>query len=357
MRIADLDTPAVVVDLDIFERNLKRVADYAASHKLRLRPHAKTHKSPDVARMQLALGAAGLTVAKVGEAEVMSAALVQPELDLLVAFPLFGALKINRLRAVAERCQVTVALDSLEAARQLEGTGVAVLVEVDAGLGRVGVTPEDALELARQVERIPGVRFRGVTFYPGHIKHPDAANIAKLSDDVGGMVTRFRAAGMPCEIVSGGSTPTLFHSHEVEGLNEIRPGTYVFNDLNTVASGACALEECAASVLLTVVSLPRAGTAIVDGGSKTFSSDRLSGSDGVTFGRIVEAPGTRFHKMNEEHGFLGTAESERRLELGEKVRVIPNHVCVVMNLHEFVYGVRGETVEKIWKVEARGRLQ
>ncbi len=355
MTVADLDTPAVVVDLDIFERNLKRVADYAALHNLRLRPHTKTHKSPEVARMQLALGAAGLTVAKVGEAEVMSAAL--PPCDLLVAFPIFGAPKVKRLRAVAEHSSVTVALDSLEAARQLEGTGAAVLVEVDVGLGRVGVTPEEALDLARQVARISGLRFRGITFYPGHIKHPDEASIAKLSQDVGGMLARFHQAGMPCEIVSGGSTPTLFHSHQVEGLNEIRPGTYVFNDLNTISSGACTLEECAASVLVTVVSTARERTAIVDGGSKTFSSDWLSGAEGVTFGRVMEAPGTRFHKMNEEHGFLDTEKSERPLQLGEKLRIIPNHVCVVMNLHELIYGVRGETVEKIWKVEARGRLQ
>ncbi len=355
MTIADLDTPALIVDLDIFEQNLKRVVNYAAEHKLRLRPHTKTHKSPEVARMQLALGAAGLTVAKVGEAEVMSAAL--PQVDLLIAFPLFGETKIKRLRAVAERAQVTVAIDSLEAARQLAGTGSAVLIELDVGLGRVGVTVEEALVLAREVTRVPGLRFRGLTFYPGHIKQPDQAAIARLSRDIGTAVEQFRLAGMPCEIVSGGSTPTLFHSHEVEGLNEIRPGTYVYNDLNTIASGACTLEQCAASVLVTVVSTPRAGTAIVDGGSKTFSSDRLNGADGVTFGRIVKVPGTRFHKMNEEHGFLDTTNSERDLQLGERLLVIPNHICVVMNLHEQVYGVRGETVEKVWKVEARGRLQ
>lgn len=355
MTIADLDTPALIVDLDIFEQNLKRVADYAAEHRLRLRPHTKTHKSPEVARMQLALGAAGLTVAKVGEAEVMSEAL--PPVDLLVAFPIFGAAKVKRLRAVAQRSPVTVALDSLEAAKQLEGTGSAVLVEMDVGLGRVGVTAEEALALAREVARIPGLRFRGLTFYPGHIKQQDEAAIAKLSHFVGAAVEQFRKAGMPCEIVSGGSTPALFYSHKVEGLNEIRPGTYVYNDLNTLASGACTLEDCAASVLVTVVSTPRAGTAIVDGGSKTFSSDRLNGSDGVTFGRVVEVPGTRFHKMNEEHGFLDTTNSERALQLGERLHVIPNHICVVMNLHEQVYGVRGETVERVWKVEARGRLQ
>ena len=355
MTIADLDTPAMLVDLDIFENNLKRVADYAALHKLRLRPHTKTHKSPEVAKLQLALGASGLTVAKVGEAEVMVAAL--PPVDLLVAFPIFGEAKVKRLREVARRSAVTVALDSLEAARQLEGMGVAVLVEVDVGLGRVGVTPAEALDLAREIGRIPGLRFRGITFYPGHIKTADEPAIRKLSDDVSRMVTQFRQACMPPELVCGGSTPALFHSHEVEGLNEIRPGTYVYNDLNTVASGACTLNECAASVLVTVISTPRAHTAIIDGGSKTFSSDRLNGSAGVTFGRLMEAPGTSFHKMNEEHGFLDIANSERELRLGERVRVIPNHVCVAMNLHETVYGVRGETVERVWKVEARGRLQ
>ncbi len=355
MTFAELDTPAMLVDLDIFERNLRHVADYAASHNLRLRPHTKTHKSTEVARMQLELGAAGLTVAKVGEAEVMSAAI--PEADLLVAFPLFGKPKIERLRAIARHTPVTVALDSLEAARQLEGLGVSVLVEVDAGLGRVGVPTHQALELAREVARVPGVRFRGLTFYPGHIKHPEPALIAKLSEEIGGLVSSFRRNGMAPEIVSGGSTPALFYSHQVEGLTEIRPGTYVYNDLNTIASGACTLEDCAASVLVTVVSTPREGAAVIDGGSKTFSSDRFSGSGDVTFGRVMEAPGTRFHKMNEEHGFLDVTQAERSFHLGQKLRVIPNHVCVAMNLHEKVYGVRGDTVERVWTVEARGRLQ
>jgi len=355
MTIADLDTPAMLVDLDIFERNLKHVAGYAAGHGLRLRPHTKTHKSPEVARLQMELGAAGLTVAKVGEAEVMVEAL--PPMDLLVAFPIFGERKVARLREIARRTPVTVALDSLEAARQLEGLGVSVLVEVDVGLGRVGVQPCDALDLARAIGQVAGVRFRGLTFYPGHIKQHDPEGIKKLSDDVGRMVAGFRRAGFAPELVSGGSTPALFHSHEIEGLNEVRPGTYVYNDLNTIVSGACTLEDCAASVLVTVVSTPRAGAAIIDGGSKTFSSDRLSGSEAPSFGQVAESSGARFYKMNEEHGFLDIAEAGRGLHLGERLRVIPNHVCVAMNLHEQVYGVRGDTVERVWKVEARGRLQ
>jgi D-serine deaminase-like pyridoxal phosphate-dependent protein len=350
MKITELDTPALLIDLDIHERNLTRVADYAKQHNLRLRPHTKTHKSPEVARRQLDLGAVGLTVAKIGEAEVLMEKL--PPTDLLVAFPIFGARKVERLKALAAKTQVTVAIDSLEAAKQLEGIDVGILIELDVGLGRVGVTVAEALELARKVPR-----FRGITFYPGHIKDQNPDDLARLSKDVASAVDAFRRAGLAPEIVSGGSTPLLFHSHQVEGLNEIRPGTYVFNDMNTIAGGACTLADCAGSILVTVISTPRANTAIIDGGSKTFSSDRLNGSTDVTFGRVTEAPGTRFHKMNEEHGFLDTAKSEKEFKAGERLRIIPNHICVAVNLHETVYGVRGGEVERSWKVEGRGKLQ
>jgi D-serine deaminase-like pyridoxal phosphate-dependent protein len=148
----------------------------------------------------------------------------------------------------------------------------------------------------------------------------------------------------------------LFRSHEVEGLNEIRPGTYVFNDMNTVASGACSLADCAASILTTVVSTARPGHMVIDGGSKTFSSDRLSSGE-PGFGRLVEAPGALFHKMNEEHGFVDLTRAERNFSVGDKVRMIPNHICVAVNLHEVCYGIRGGEVETCWNVEARGRLQ
>ncbi len=355
MTVDELDTPAIVVDLDIFESNLSRVADYARTHKLRLRPHTKTHKSSEVARKQLDLGASGLTVAKVGEAEVLVPQL--PPVDLLIAFPIFGAKKIIRLKKIAEMTPVTVSIDSLAAAEQLRGTGVSALVEIDVGLGRVGVTAGEAVEFAQAIQRISGLAFRGVAFYPGHVKNNDPEPILELSKLLAKTIADFHHAGIDPEIVSGGSTPLLYHSHEVEGLNEIRPGTYVYNDLNTIASGACTLEDCAASVLVTVVSTPRSGTMIVDGGSKTFSSDRLSGSADVTFGRIIEAPDARFHKMNEEHGFIDITSADRKFENGEKVRIIPNHVCVAMNLHETVYGIRNGRVEREWKVEARGKLQ
>ncbi|MDQ6701333.1 MAG: alanine racemase [Acidobacteriota bacterium] len=363
MQVSELDTPALLVDLDIMERNLRRVAGYAAEHNLRLRPHTKTHKYPEIARRQLSLGAAGLTVAKVGEAEVM---LDSGTSDLLVAYPVIGSSKLERLMKVARHTKVTVALDSAAAAQQLSvaakaaGVEAGVLVEVDAGLGRVGVTPDEALDLARAVLKMPGLRFRGIAFYPGHIKDPegsDAAELPKLSALTERMLADFEAAGLKAEIVSGGSTPALFHSHRIAGLNEIRPGTYVFNDLNTVRSGGCTLDDCAAAILVAVISKPREGSLFIDGGSKTFSSDRSSAAGRETFGRIVEAPGCEFYRMNEEHGFVDTHADGRQFSIGDKLRIIPNHVCVAVNLHETVYGIRGEKVEKTWKVAGRGKLQ
>ena len=372
MHISEVETPALLVDLDILDRNLVRVADYARRHGLRLRPHTKTHKSIRLARRQLELGAAGLTVAKVGEAEVMLGA--EPA-DLLVAFPVIGSAKLERLMAVARRARVTVALDSMEAARPLSGAAraaqveIGVLAETDVGLGRMGVDPgAPLLALAESIARLPGLSFDGIAFYPGHIKDlADAGRraLGRLSELVAAIRADFHRAGIAVKIVSGGSTPTLFHSHEIEGLNEIRPGTYVFNDLNTVCAGACELEDCAAAVLATVVSTARPGQMIVDGGSKTFSSDRLANSSEPSFGHILEAPAARFHKMNEEHGFVdltgvagaGVVGADREFHVGDRVRVIPNHICVAMNLHERVYGVRGDRVEEVWKVDARGKLQ
>ncbi len=209
MQIEDLDTPALVVDLDIMERNLRRVADYCAQYDLRLRPHTKTHKSIFLARQQLALGAAGLTVAKVGEAEVMLGA--NPP-DLLVAFPVVGEPKLRRLTAVAQHTQVTVALDSVTAATHLSAAAVVarveigVLIEIDAGLGRVGVAPPEAIDLARVIAKLPHVRLRGFTFYPGHLRQAgDEAKLRQLSDSVASVREAFRHAGLTPEIVSGGS--------------------------------------------------------------------------------------------------------------------------------------------------------
>lgn len=355
MNSHDLDTPALLIDLDVMERNLQRVAEYAGRHKLNLRPHIKTHKIPELARKQLQLGAIGLTCAKVGEAEVMLEA-APPE--ILLAYPVFGESKLKRLMEVARKTRVLVALDDLETARPLSaaaqaaGVEIGVLAEFDAGLHRVGVGDERLPALLDGLRALPGLRVRGITCYPGHIKSLDAAGEAAL-DELSALISRI-APGH--EIVSGGSTPALFESHKVKGLTEIRPGTYIFNDRNTVAAGACSNEDCAVTIMATVVSTARDGQMIIDGGSKTFSSDRMSAGDNGTWGEIREAPLARFHKMNEEHGYVALERGEH-FRIGDRVHVVPNHVCVAMNLHETVYGIRGEQVEEIWKVKARGKLQ
>ena len=362
-RVSELDTPALIIDLNVMERNLARLADYARGHGLRWRPHTKTHKIPALARRQIELGAAGLTVAKVGEAEVMLDA--NPP-DLLVAYPIVGRSKLDRLMQVARRANVTVSLDSMSVAQPLSEAAraadieVGVLAEVDVGLGRVGVRPADVLKLAQDVARLSRLRFEGIAFYPGHIKRMDdegARALERVGQILEPVLRELRNAGLEPRIVSGGSTPTLFYSQLVAGLNEIRPGTYIFNDRNTVLCGACAWADCAASILMTVVSTAKTGQIIIDGGSKTFSSDRPVTDGDPTFGHLVEAPEARFTKMNEEHGFVDIRDAGRAFAVGDRLRIVPNHICVAMNLHERVYGVRDEAVERTWRVDGRGKLQ
>jgi D-serine deaminase-like pyridoxal phosphate-dependent protein len=364
MKISELDTPALLIDLDRLQNNLRRVADYCSQHALRLRPHTKTHKNPAIGRMQLDLGAVGLTVAKTSEAEVM---LASGTPDLLIAYPIVGEAKLAHLVEVANKTNLTVALDSREAAQGLSqaaqraGLTIGVLAEADVGMRRCGLEPGPALvALAQEIDGLPGLRLEGVQFYPGHFwaNAPNGPeSLKKLREDVAQIRDGFRKAGLPLRILSGGSSPTLYCSHTIEGLNEVRPGTYVFNDCTQVAAGVCTWDDCAVTILTTVVSTPRTKHAIVDGGSKTFTSDPLPGSDEGTFGRVVEVPDARFHKMNEEHGFLDLEGASQSLKIGERVRIIPNHVCVAVNMHEKVYGVHGETVEEIWEVAGRGKLQ
>ncbi len=354
MHLLELDTPALAVDLDVMERNLRTMAEYTQAHGLRLRPHTKTHKSPWIARQQLALGAAGLTVAKPTEAEVLMDA--APD-DLLIAFPTIGAPKLERLRRLAARTRISVSLDSFEAARQLSDAGlpVNILAEFDAGLGRAGVPLAELPALVESIARLPHIRFDGLAFYPGHLK--TNVDVTALDAVVEEAVHSVSKIGLAPRVVSGGSTPTWPQSHLVRGMNEIRPGTYVFNDRNTVNSGACTLEDCAAHMIVTVVSTAKSGQVLVDGGSKTFSSDRLQGDPGVSFGLVLDAPEAHFHKMNEEHGFIDVSRCERPFGVGDKLRILMNHVCVAMNLAESVHGHRGGVVETSWPVAARGKLQ
>ena len=364
MLISELDTPALVVDIDVMERNIAAMAEYCRRHKLHLRPHTKTHKIPELARMQVESGASGITVAKLGEAEVMIDAGLT---DLLIAYPIVGPAKTQRLADLAERASLMVSLDSEEAARGISaamaerGTSVGILVELDVGFGRCGLADEArVLQLAQAVSALPGLDFRGLMFFPGHFGvAPEERSVLRLQ--VNAFLDRcldtFERAGLPIRVVSGGSTPSRYESDRFHGVNEVRPGTYIFNDRNTVGVSAASLDDCALSVLVTVVSTSVTDHAVIDGGSKTFSSDRYQAEHCRGFGLIKQDHAAEIERFSEEHGHINLSQSNRKYTVGERLMVIPNHVCSTVNMHDEIYGVRGERVETVWRVAARGKVR
>jgi D-serine deaminase-like pyridoxal phosphate-dependent protein len=364
MHISELETPAVIVDLDVMERNLSRVADYCRTHQLLLRPHTKTHKIPELAKRQIASGATGITVAKLGEAEVMLDAGID---DILIAYPIVGADKTARLARIAKRATVRVSLDSEDAARAIsaaahkQGSTIGILIEMDVGFERCGLGNEnDLVTLAQKITDLPGLAFKGLMFFPGHFGvGPEERDVlrAHVNEYLERSLAAFERAGVPVAVVSGGSTPTAYEGGSFYGVNEVRPGTYIFNDRNTVAVSAASLSDCALSVLVTVVSTAVNGHAVVDGGSKTFSYDRFQGGDGKGFGIVKEDPEAEVERFSEEHGHLNIAGSGRSYRVGDRLSIIPNHVCTTVNMHDEIYGVRGEQVEEIWRVAARGRVR
>ena len=363
MDIDQIDTPALLVDLDVMERNLAGAAAYAATHGLALRPHVKTHKSPVVAAQQIALGSAGVTCATPFEAEVMS----EVTNDILVAYPPVGATRATRLAALPASVQLTVALDSAQAVADIgraatqAGRRVGVYVELDLGMRRVGVPGvNDAIALARLVRDHTSLDFSGIAFYPGHIREQvgdQDAKLRALSAALGEALHRFEAAGVGAHVVSGGSTPTLWRTHEITGVTEFRPGTYVYNDRTTAAIGACGWEDCALTVLATVVSVAVPGQAVIDAGTKALGREPVRGAAGEGFGQLVEHPEVVVERMSEEHGVLDVSRSAWQPRVGERVRVIPNHVCIVVHLSDIIYGIRSGVLETSWPVAARGRGQ
>jgi D-serine deaminase-like pyridoxal phosphate-dependent protein len=362
LTIAELETPVPVVDLDRLARNLDQAAEYATAHALALRPHIKTHKSPRIATEQLRRGAIGLTCATAFEAEVMSGVCN----DILVAYPPVGMRRATRLASLPETVKLTVALDSLAAiedaaaAAREAGRPIGVYVELDLGMHRVGVPKlEDAIALAKAVVQRPPLEFAGIAFYPGHVREPvdaQASKLESLSAAVRGAIDAFDRAGVHPNVVSGGSTPTMWRTHELDGVTEFRPGTYVYNDRTTAEIGACGWNDCALTVLATVVSIAVPNQAVVDAGSKALGREPMRGTDAADgFGCLLGHSEVIVKSMSEEHGILDLAKSPWRPQVGEKVRIIPNHVCIVVHLNDVIAGVRGDVVETSWPVAARGR--
>lgn len=364
MFVSELETPAVVIDLDVMEQNLSRMANYCLTRNIKLRPHTKSHKIPELAKLQLADGATGITVAKLGEAEIMRQAGIT---DILIAYPIVGGIKARRLAELAERAVITVSLDSEEAARGISKETVAsnvkvgILVELDVGFGRCGLpNANDLLLLAQNISDLPNLEFRGLMFFPGQFV-VGSKERASLLGHVNSLLDRtletFEQSRLPIPIVSGGSTPTAYDAHLFRGVNEIRPGMYIFNDRNMVGIGVAGIEDCALSVVVTVVSTSVAGRSIIDGGSKTFSSDRYLAGDGKGFGLVKEDPSAELESLSEEHGHLNIRYSTRKYRVGERLTLIPNHVCSTVNMHDEIYGVRDGRVETVWQVLGRGKVR
>jgi D-serine deaminase-like pyridoxal phosphate-dependent protein len=361
--IHDLETPVVLVDLDVLEGNIARMAERARTLGVRLRPHAKTHKVLEVGRRQIAAGATGLSLAKTSEAEVFAGAGFD---DLFIAYPVVGADKARRLLALSERLRrLAVGVDSVEGASTLAGAFRAagrtldVMLKVDTGLHRVGVLPERAPEMARRLADVPGLRLRGIFTHAGHgygEETPDGvAQVARHEGrTMAAVADELRRAGLAVEEVSVGSTPTAREAMAQPGVTECRPGNYVYHDGSQVALGTCAPADCAMTILATVVSVPAADRAVVDAGSKTLSTDPLRPHP-VGFGQIVGRR-SRIQRLSEEHGVIGV-EGGDSFRVGERVRIVPNHACVVSNLHDRIVGLRGEAVESELLVAARGRVR
>jgi D-serine deaminase-like pyridoxal phosphate-dependent protein len=231
-------------------------------------------------------------------------------------------------------------------------------VEADLGMHRVGVTsPEKAVAMARHIDRASSLRFAGLQFYPGHVRahvRDQDAGLAQVGHDLAAYIEALTAAGLPPHTVSGGSTPLAWRMHEVPGVNEVRPGTYVYNDRTTAQIGACDWEDCALTVLATVVSVSVKGQAVVDAGTKALGREPLR-AEGDGYGVLLDHPDVIVSRMSEEHGILDLSRCSWRPRLGDQVRIVPNHVCIVVHLFDEIIGVRGHAVETRWPVTARGR--
>jgi D-serine deaminase-like pyridoxal phosphate-dependent protein len=352
-RIAnEFGTPAVVIDLDRVERNIAAAQQLCDRAGIAHRPHIKTHKSPVLAKMQVAAGAKGITCQKLGEAEVM----VEGGLDdILISYNLLGEEKMGRLGRLSARASITVAADNatvlaeLPKAAAVAGRPLSVVIECDTGRKRAGVeTPREAVALAGLIKDTPGLRFAGFLFYPTEKSWPETQRF--FNDACEGV----RALGVEVGIVSTGGTPNLCHIGKLAGATEHRAGTYIFNDRMMLACGAATLDDCALSVFATVVSRAAPERGILDSGSKTLTADTGGLDDG--YGLIIEYPQAKISAFAEEHGFLDLARSNARPKVGEVVRIIPNHVCVVVNMVDRLIGVRGHEIVDVLAVAARGRL-
>lgn len=360
--LIDVDTPSLIVNLNQMEQNIVNMAEKAKKAGISLRPHIKTHKSPKIALRQIQAGADGITVAKLGEGEVMVGHGIK---DILIAYPIVGAKKLARLEKLANKADVKVSLDSVEVARGISEVGqrigktMKVYIEVDTGLGRVGrAHGEETVELIESVAKLPNIVVYGLMTHAGQsYKSETLDDMAKVARQEGHFLVLTKELvkqrlGIDIPVISVGSTPTSYIGGQVEGVNEMRPGTYVFNDATMCSLGLVEPSECALTIYSTVVSRPSPDRVIIDAGSKTLSSDKGMYTKGHGF--LKENPDIFVSWLSEEHGVIYLPEGYS-LNIGDVLEIIPNHVCPTVNLADDLIGVRDGEITEIIEISARGK--
>lgn len=365
----ELDTPALIVDVDTLEFNIMDMVAFAKSRKIHLRPHIKTHKSPDIARMQINHGASGIACAKVGEAEVMVTHKME---DIHIVYPIVGQRKIEKIIELMDSAKITGLVGSYEQAKQLSrvlgkhGRVLNVTVAIDVGLHREGIPPEDAVGFFEAVSKLPNIHVVGISTHAGHVyaatSREEVTRIGREEGEIMVKVAKeLRKAGFDIDVVSVGSTPTAKIAGSIEGVTEIRPGNYVFYDAIQVALGVVPLERCALRVLTTIIckhSKPYA-RLIIDAGSKALTLDKGAHGLSLLQGYGVIAGYERsllIERLSEEHGVVRILAKDVDLNVGDKIEIVPNHACGVVNQFDVAYGVKNGKVVKPFKIEARGKL-
>ena len=361
--LAEIDSPALIVDLDVMEANVASMTSLTSARGIGLWPNIKGHKIPALAWRQVRSGAAGITCQKLAEAEVMVNAGIT---DVLVAVQVIGADKVERLRRLALRANLTTVVDSMAGARAISdafarhGCSIDAFLELDMGYHRCGVEAADALPLARELAALPGLRLVGVMGYEGHIydltRKDEVLAAARRSYEVlVGASASLREAGIDAGRVSVGASAGAEVAVEMPGITEIRAGSYLMNDRAQLAMGAVLPDRCAATVLATVISVPKPDLAVIDAGAKALTPTTLPGLDG--YGLVAGSDCVVVGRLSDEHGMIDTAGAARRYQVGDRVRIIPNSHTVVFNQFAEVYGVRGDRVEAVLPVAARGMMQ
>lgn len=361
-----LETPCLLIDEVIMKRNIEKMAAIPKTKGCKLRPHTKTHKIPEIAKMQIAAGADGIAVAKISEAEVMAEHGLK---DIFIAYPVIGPWKIKRLLDLNRKARLIVGVDSMEGAKAMSeaalaaGSSIEVRMEVDTGMRRTGVAYERALEFGKMLTGFKGLRLTGIFTFKGLIYEGKATiDREKAGLEEGSLMValaeKLRAMGIAIQDVSVGSTPTAVYAAQVPGVTEIRPGTYVFNDMMLVSLGVCSLGECALSVLTTVVSRGK-DFVVIDGGNKTFSTDAALNIFPYflkDYGRTLDDERLVLERLSEEHGIVRIGAGAKKLRIGDMIKIIPNHVCTTVNLHDRAYLVQKGRLEQEVIIAGRGKV-